>query len=220
VHDLEDLFRAGLIPAERLKLDSREREAFAEWVRDRWRSHGRDVDEQDIADALAKVLTLLGIHAPYNGSTVQRVNLRYFTSALIKRYVERTSIAFDTEGWRLDIRPAARLEVDVLKQLTWRFVIERPALASQQYGQRRVIRQIFNAYMEAADSSCKTTPVSLLPPRTAEAMIWLRQSGGSTSYLRTRLVCDAICSLTEDEAVRLHARLTGQSLGSVMDAIV
>ncbi|MGA7219970.1 MAG: hypothetical protein WBX38_16765, partial [Candidatus Sulfotelmatobacter sp.] len=36
-----------------------------------------------------------------------------------------------------------KLEVRMLKALTWFYVIYNPALATQQFGQRKIIRELF-----------------------------------------------------------------------------
>ena len=38
----------------------------------------------------------------------------------------------------------------MLKELVWTYVIEAPALATQQYGQRRIIRELFPIFLDAA----------------------------------------------------------------------
>lgn len=223
VHDFEDLYRAGLIPADRFRADKSQLDSFGEWVAARWRAaQAKDeaVDDEEIRTSLRNIWALFAIDEPYTGSADQRVSLRTFTSALIKRYVPETRLEFTDGRWRLVIKPAHALEVGVLKQLTWRYVIERPALAAQQHGQKAIIAQIYRTFADAADPDVRSTPASLLPIRTAEQLDSLRKAHSSTPYSRARLVCDAICSITEDEAVRLHSRLTGQSLGSVLDAIV
>jgi dGTPase len=221
VHDVEDLYRAGLIPAERLRArDDRVREDFGTWVHTRWGKQGKHQTPEEISNALRVFPTLFGISDPYDGGLDQRVRLRLFTSNLIQRYVGATEIRFTDGLWTLHIEPAAKLEVDVLKQLTWRYVIERPALASQQHGQKRVVQTLFDVFCDAADSTKRNTDVSLLPTRVRDDIESLRRSGTDTPRLRARLICDGICSMTEDEALRLFARLTGSTLGSVLDAIV
>jgi dGTPase len=221
VHDVEDLYRAGLIPADRLRAFPGERDEFGAWVATRWNDKGkRDVRQDEIGAALNRVWSLFSLTEPYDGGVEQRAKLRTFTSVMIKQYVQRTSLVHEGGDWRLGISPAARLEVDVLKELTWRYVIERAALASQQHGQKKVITDLFCAFLAAADPDDSLTPPSLLPLRTVQALDALSKQGTSTDYSRARVVCDAVCSMTEDEALRLQARLSGQSLGSVLDSIV
>ena len=48
-------------------------------------------------------------------------------------------------------------EVAMLKELTWEYVITNPALTTQQVGQRRVIRDLFSTYKDAALSPSQQT---------------------------------------------------------------
>ncbi len=197
VHDLEDLFRAGLIPAERLHRDQAVRDDFADWVQRRWVAQQRDADPAEIGAALRAFPTFFGIADPYDGGREQRIRLRLFTSTLISRYVKATTMKYEEGAWRVRIEPGARLEVDVLKLLTWRYVIERPALAGQQHGQKRVIRDLFEIFGNAADSADKSADATILPTRTRADLQALKDSGTSAPALRARIVVDGLCSMTE-----------------------
>lgn len=222
VHDAEDHYRAGLVPLHRLLPDSPEFGDFVTWVERRWaaRRDGTTTSAQ-IATAAEVIPVLFGSADAYEGTNEQRTTLRAFSSALIARYIGATDIRPPRDGeqdWQLTIEPWARLEVNVLKELAWRYVIERPALAAQQHGQRQVIAYVFDVFMTAAEA--KGTEQSVLPIRTRQMVQRMRDLGQDTPASRGRAVCDAICAMTEDEIVRLHSRLTGLAMGSVLDAIV
>ena len=127
------------------------------------------------------------------------------------RYVSATSIDGE-QGYALQIDDQYRFEVDVLKQLTWRYVIARPSLASQQEGQVTVIRDLFKILIDAMEGRRQR---ALLPQRAQESLL-----AQDTPRLRGRVACDLICSMTEQEAVRLHRRLTGVDIGSVIDPLL
>src|SRR5690606_11450307 len=99
------------------------------------------------------------------------------------------------------------------------YMIEGTALAAQQHGQVSVIADVFDIYMDAASGSSRANR-QLLPVRTKEALATAKQSGDESDSMCARIIADAICMMTEDEIVRLYARLKGVSLGSVLDAIV
>jgi dGTPase len=216
VHDAEDLFRAGLVPLDRLKALEKEREEFADWVHEKWggRWHDRPISQEEIAQAAEVIATLLGTRHPYAGGGEQRVAIRAFVSSLVAQYVRGTKLQYDeTAGaYRLDVDWRYELQVDTLKELAWRFVIQQPALASQQEGQLRIIDDLFRIFHEAMEGRRNK---ALLPPGALEALPF-----ADTPPLRARTTCDVICSLTEQEAVRLHARLTGMDAGSVIDPIL
>jgi dGTPase len=225
VHDIEDLFRAGMIPLDRLSISQRARDEFAAWVLDRWRAHGREVTEDDVARALKAVRTLLGIWEPFEGTSEHRTRLRTFCSVLIHRYVQATTLRpgrgpFGEPGWELSIPAEIRLEVDVLKELTWFFVIERPNLAAQRHGHRAVVRGLFEVYMDAADTTNSRASRNILPARVREEVDQAATLGLVSPAARARIVCDAICSMTDEEALRTHTRFTGHTLGSVFDPVM
>ena len=100
------------------------------------------------------------------------------------------------------------LEVKILKQLTWQYVIENPALATQQYGQTRMIRELFEILHREASAH----RFSIFPPRFSE-----RLEEDDSERNVTRTVSDYISGMTERQTIELHQRLTGASLGSVSD---
>jgi dGTPase len=223
VHDVEDLYRAGLIPADRFASDPEARAEFAEWVDERWRRGNKIVAREEITRALEVFPTMLGVSNPYEGSSAQRIHLRMFTSNLIGRFVKATQIVWDeadsAQKWRLEIPTKRRIEADVMKELVWRFVILRPALASQQEGQKEVLRSLFAIFMDASDRANRDKDVNLLPTRLAEDVTRLRTADQDTPGARARVICDAFCSMTEDEVLQLYRRLKGVSMGSVLDAM-
>jgi dGTPase len=221
VHDAEDYYRAGLVPLERLVGGQPELPEFLNWVDARWRAQHPEepITAAQLAKSAEVIELLLGTSKPYEGTGEQRTAIRAFTSSLIGRYVRATSLDFDQGAGRWELRVAshARLEVSLLKELTWRYVIERPALAAQQHGQRAIIRYVYNVFMDAA---ARPKSMSILPLRTAEQVRSAMATGSDTPALRARFVMDAICAMTEDEVLRLYARLTGHSMGSVRDSII
>jgi len=223
VHDVEDLFRAGLIPLDRLSKVPEARAEFAEWVAGRWVREHQEVTAGDIDAALAQILAFFGIWDPFDGTGNHRARLRMFASFLTRRYVEQTYLLLDTSHgrnmWSVDIPGSYRLEVEVLKQLTWRYVIEKPSLAAQRHGHKAVIRGLFEVYMDAADSTRSHVATALLPARVREEVERIDLMPGAEAA-RARIVCDAICSMSDDEAMRMHARLSGHTMGSIFDPIV
>ena len=112
-----------------------------------------------------------------------------------------------------------KLEVEVLKELTWHYVIERPALSAQQQGKRTIIKTLFDVYWAASAGD-----LTMLPPahqeRLSKALREAESQEIQEEEARVRSVCDIICSMTDEQAVKMCIRLTGASLGSVLDPIV
>lgn len=221
VHDAEDLFRAGLVFPDRLRDDAYYRSEFADWVHTRWALEGKTfkgkrIELETIKDTLLQVTALIPFATPFEGSTRDEALLRHHTSSRISHYIQFcTNLTYREGVWKLDISEEVQLEIDLLKQLTWRYLIEGPSLSAQQHGQKEVVTYIFHTLFEAANSNSRVDR-NILPIRAREAL----ETCDGTPHAKARIVADTICSMTEDEILRFHSRLTGASLGSVLDAIV
>jgi dGTPase len=113
-------------------------------------------------------------------------------------------------GIRIEKR--RRAEIFMLKQLTWHYVIKNPALATQQHGQRVIIRQLFNAFYRAAtrkDFSIDFFPISLQDTLPSEPF-----KTASDRKNLARAIIDFMASLTEEQAIATHHRIYGLKLGS------
>lgn len=218
VHDLEDFFRIGLIPLERLsnpRGDERKRfrESFFTTVdgkvalREKFTEN--QLGEDDIDAALDFVFSgVFGDITPYGGSRTDRIALRSQTSALIGRFVQSASTG---KAGGLEVKRPERAEVAVLKELAWHFVITDPSLATIQRGQVRVVRELHQTYCEAVDEPDEGW--KLFPLAQQELLEITR--GDERRY---RVATDFVAGLTEALAYELHHRLTGVSRGSIIDA--
>ena len=222
VHDLDDFYRVGLIPLDRILSDPDERDRFlGRAVSRRLGKDGFDFKElKSVFDSWANLVRVSFsplLTKPYRGGTEQRASLRSLTASLISRYItDSISLQQATKGdaYSVSIKDLFVREVAILKQLTWEYVIEAPALATQQYGQRKVIEDLFDILTDAAARS----DFGVFPPRFAEGLDdALAENGGLSDREITRTVSDYISGMTEREAVELHRRLSGASLGSVLD---
>jgi dGTPase len=214
VHDLEDFFRLGLIPLDRLlDPDGRER-------RNLWASFYVDDGQSELnerlagrfsSDELATALdwifstAFFGVER-YRGSQDDRINLRYSTSYLIGEFIQAVS---SVDGV-IKIDQAVRAQVAVLKELAWFYVINDPSLATIQRGQRTIVMTLHDIYCEAVGDRDKW---KLFPLGQRELIPLVRDDGA-----RLRFATDFVASLTEQMAYELHHRLTGVSAGSILDA--
>ncbi len=212
VHDIEDFYRAGRIPMHLLARlrDNVERKHFFDDV---YRRRGDDRDffrRADLEEAFGDLLAMhWRIDEPYSGTKEQRSKLRHFTAQLIHRYINVVELNPSTKS--LTINEEFVKEVAILKELTWTYVIEAPALAMQREGQRAVIQRLFDVYFDAAESQKKW---SLFPPYYREQL----ESSRSKSD-RRRTVIDLIAGMTEPQAIATHRRLTGASPASSLEEI-
>jgi dGTPase len=244
VHDAEDFYRAGLVPFDRLSNVSRretvdkatnetvvtyespEIESFVDAVRAKWAAEARATRKQSYAreDAIKQLRRIFSLVSgePYEGTYSQRSSLRTWTSSLIGGYVRAIHVnrSADPTRERVIIDDEARLEVDLLKELTWFYVIQKPALTAQQFGQRRVVKELFGIFHKAACAANDEWVRKVLPNRFGDVLRELEEQGAVSDTARIRFAADAVVGLTEQQALDLHSRLTGHDSRSVFDPIV
>lgn len=230
VHDMEDFYRAGFIPLERLMdEDDEELETFIEGTFSRWTLQNfrpvRKHSDRELRSALTDLMEQLRytqrITEPYTGTAGQRARLRSLTSLLISRYVQAIALKEPSKSdpRPVAIQPEAEQEITMLKQLTWFYVIQRSSLAAQQQGQKRVVSELFEIFYAATESGVTR---DLLPIGAREFLEGELPTTASadTQGLRARVAADVVCSLSEQQAIALHQRLTGIDPGSVLYGIV
>lgn len=214
VHDLEDFYKAGLIPLERLVNVPEERRRFLAAMFDRWRTIGREFTPSE-SEALEivgeELLACLDVTEEYWGTRDQRGRVRAMTSYLIDRYIRaiRLNVPEQADDKRVWIAPQQKMEVTILKELTWVYVIENPTLSRLQYGKRRIIESLFHAFLDARPSER-----SILPVRCQEELLGVDHNDTST---RMRIIADALCALTDSEAIRIYRSLVGTESMLILD---
>jgi dGTPase len=219
VHDTEDFYRAGLIPLERLAVNPKERDYFLQRAGKRRQDIGKPFKfDLEFSDIFGRFFDSVKLREPYRGTRTQQEALYEFTSETINTYVQGTKLVGPpgNRGKGLEVDPVFRTQVDLLKELTWCYVINNPALAGHQHGQRRAIRTLFEVFDEATERG----NWALFPPLFRDRAIELARQSQLDVSQRVRLVADSISSMTDQQALRLYQRLTGLSQGSVLDPIV
>ena len=228
VHDVDDLFRAGLVPLDALPLPNRiEREV--ESFKDTGKL-ARDVIEK-YEEQLVGFVRRRFTFERYGGTYVERAGLRAFTSELIRDFMIAARLEEDGNGnVRFAADPARVVQMKFLQNLVWRYVIEGPRLASQQHGQQEIVRSLFNVFFHALyDSSTESlvnrnaVPRRVIPPafrQEAERIEeWTAKTSESPVPRVARFASDIVASLTDHQAVVLHHRLAGITPGSVTDIV-
>ena len=210
VHDADDFYRAGLIPLDRLR-------NRADYEVDRFcRYAGPRLDRStdEIKELLQSVVAASPIIEPHVGTDEQRQQLRTFTAELISKYVTAVEIADDPDEYPLlKVPPYLRAQVDVLKELTWFYVIHNRSIKTQQHGQRIVVKNLFKIYLDAGMSEDSDLR-GILPESQKEQ---LRRA--ETKEQQVRVVADLISLMTEQQLMMTHRKLTGIELGSIADLI-
>jgi hypothetical protein len=92
--------------------------------------------------------------------------------------------------------------------------IKITALETQQYGQRRVIKDLFHIFADAAVSRGSPKNLGIFPIDYQEQL-----TVAGEEHERLRPISDFIASMTEQQAFVMHRRLTGVAPGSVTDIL-
>jgi len=213
VHDVEDFFRAGLIPLGMLSKPA-ELEPVYDRVLGEWdeEHYGKKPRAQELETAAALVF-IFPLRPPFQGTKGDRAKLRSYTSRRIGTLVEAAS--FTPGGLRID-RPS-RVQVELFKQLTHHYVVGNAALATQQYGQRQVVQRLYAVYGEALRQGDPAT--AIFPPRVQGEV---QEVSGPAADLRlvVRVVADVVSGMTEAQAVRVYHRLMSVEFGPLLDPAV
>jgi dGTPase len=217
VHDVDDFYRAGLMPIDRLRIDSREQERFFEGVFRREAGKlPKGMDESYLRRKFKAFIDKITIEKPYEGTRRDRNLLRDFTAATIGDFVRAVTVITVGGDSTVDMLEERRAEIFMLKQLTWQYVIKAPALTTQQYGQRTIIRELFEIFSEAAAAGDEKN-LDVFPLSVREELQAIHSLNRSTIGQEcNRAVVDLIASFTEEQAIDAYYRLTGIALGSAL----
>jgi dGTPase len=202
VHDLEDFYRVGRIPLETLGKSPNELSIFLQAMCQRL---GKKTGCQQYEDTAKELFTFCPVSERYSGTHLQRAALRGFASSLIHEAISGTQIS----SGGLVRPPRAERVVTILKQLAWHYVIEDPAVATEQFGRRKMIQTLFEIFQRAANVQAKWR----LFPLTFQEQL----KDGSTPP--ARVASDYIASLGEQRAVELFSELTGAPLKPVVTGL-
>lgn len=222
VHDIEDFYRAGLVPLQRLATDEVESRAFVSYAAAKLaEKQGKDLDPDLAAEAFETLRRYLPSR-PFTGTRDDVESLHAFASTLITRYFDAVELL---DNGQVHLRPRRNHEVAMLKEITWYYVIDSPALATLQQGQRRIINELYRRlrkWVRAAATDHREK--RRLPIYLRELLTAVRTDGEALSAyaedddkLQARAVVDYIASLTEEQALELHRRLTGNPETSAFD---
>lgn len=213
LHDVDDFFQAGLVPLDRLARDQREQDrfvtrTFARWVEESKTLLGERIDYEAAAANLFAEFP----DEPWGSSSGERI-MSTLVPYKINQYVTGLSLIDGV----LTEDPDMRREIDVLKSLTWTYVIEAPALAAQQEGQRRVATTLLTYYTECAAKNRHALPLWARAYLGDDELVAQHES---PEKAQLRIACDVVASLSERQALALFARVTGHDAGSVTSSIV
>lgn len=175
--------------------------------------YGSAPSRDELDNAAGVAIFIFSLRPPFTGTKAERARLRSYTSQRIGTLVKATGL--DVNG--LAIERAARIQVELLKQLTHHYVVQIAALATQQHGQRRVIRDLYRIYREALRSGGIAT--AIFPTRTQDEVSGV-SGPDADERLAVRVVADVIAGKTEAQAIGVHQRLEAVDFGPLLDPAV
>lgn len=205
VHDLEDFYRIGLIPLDRLSQLGPETENFIYARFGVPREDMTDQEREHYAAVAVDWFAVNPVEEAYSGSRTQRAALRGLASSIIHNAVTGTTL--DLSGIAKDA--VSQDEVRILKELTWHYVIENSRFATEQFGKRKMVEALFEVFLDAASSRKQW---NMFP-------IALREQLQEGFVSPARCVADYISSLGEQRAVQLASELGGLPLDPVMTGV-
>jgi len=221
IHDLEDWYRAGFMPLEMLAQSSVFRDEFAKAIAPGLVNAAFNAPQVEAETrALFASPTFAGFTRAYDGSAEVKKAIRLMRKDLFTKFTNVQVAASGTPARRhendLHVDPLVRLQNGILKQLLWEFVIDHPRMATHQMGQRKVAEELFTLHIDALhyDPSVgridsDKAELEIYPPDLRDALC----NPKATPPDILRLVADRVSGMTDEYAVRLHARLTGSAPG-------
>jgi dGTPase len=234
VHDVEDFFRAGLIPLHLLKsyeqgsgkapkdprrTERKERARFFQYVVGNEKKDAvlNGLTAEQLSEIFDNLLTFADFRfeQPYEGSRDDHAYLRRFTSRLINRFINALTLGEPdkTEFGVIKRELLPQQEIAILKQLTWCYVIDAPALAMQREAQTKIIKRLFNVFHTEAHAK---VPSGVLPISYRD----LLKNQPLTDKEKSRAAVDLVASMTESQAIAVYQRLEGITLDSGLDKIL
>ncbi len=108
------------------------------------------------------------------------------------------------------------MEIGLTQQMTWVYVIDNDSLATQQFGQREVIRTLFSTFLQAI----KDSEWRILPPAYQHIRDDAKEGAAGSKENIVRSVADMIAEMTDEQALRVFQRISGHVPGSVRDLLL
>ncbi len=203
-HDLMDFTRAKVIPLYSL-LNSRDSMdyVYAQFLKARTR-HAKRLDPISLGELMRSVIEL---NHEYDGSRMQKAQLRQSSSNIIKYFRDEMGVASDDKGFpQIVFSDDARSQLAFFKFLTEFFAQEYDQILSQRMGYNKIVRTIHFAVSESLANG-RPAPV---PRGEIDTFSKLSEVMG-VDQASKRSASDFVCSLTDLQAVSIYQRIEGIS---------
>lgn len=217
VHDLEDLYKAGFIPqkpiGESIPLEALT--SIVENSNDDWldTSLRTSASIKKISRSIHDFLNIIPFgDAPFDGSARSRIMIRSLSSVFISTFLASISLVEKKGEY-----PSIKLKGDIgylilaLKKIPEICIYNKPALLRIQFAQERIIKSLFDIFYESIEDGKKQ---NILPGSILH--LYLKEKDMDETK-RVRFVSDAVSSLSDEEAIHLHAKLCGITISSIFE---
>lgn len=203
VHDLEDGILSGYLQPATWKSETFLRALHQSILEAPINWRDSPATEQQVADYVAPLYDALAKWAPDIPMDVIREMSRLYIDRFARACdVEATGGVESSFDFKLTIPEEIRIENQVLKSITFEFIIRDPRTVQIFHkGEQIVLRLFDELYTNASEDRSDRF---LLFPRNARAQLAMDRDNQSAL---ARYVCDYIASMTEGQALRLYARL-------------
>ena len=243
IHDVEDFHRVGVLQQGSVATElmawqrgdltgadltaRRPGHAIERLRRDLHRKDSWITDDDAFAAAVETVRAELVdglLAAPFDGSIEAEQYVAAFSAVWTRRLADAVRLVADPHprSGHVLLAPAQWHEVQVLKFIHHRFVLERPDLALHQRGQARLLHTLVNALLDWLADPEETGRL----PRRLHDLVELAEAelpadtSDRLGRARGRAVIDFVASLTDSQAVALLDALSGRSRQLWTDAFV
>lgn len=221
VHDLDDFYKAGLLPMSYLA-QRQGLQAFFEAHGDKFlpRAYQAEDRRDEALDLIWKALDIYPFDRPYDGSRDHQVELHIAGSSMISKYASNPEVIWEGPLPILKIPEQHELEIAFLKHVIWVYVISRAQLGTQQRGMKRIIKNLFKVYKLAIKEGDYRLVPGVFQHRLdqfrAENVDW---TSPQIERAHIRLVVDIVASLSDQQAIVMNRRLSGDDPGTISDFI-
>ncbi|MEI7576141.1 MAG: dNTP triphosphohydrolase [Armatimonadota bacterium] len=213
IHDVQDFFRIGLIPVDQLRSESGW-EDFAKLVQEKYPEVEDDHWSRDVEGGHATRNHLQHLlKGGFDHSSEAISTLTRFARDLTGDLLAEVSVTMTNK--HLEVPPLTLSIVSWLKAITRNYVIDSSALSEMQYGQQKILWDVYRILLQDLKAKGKLLPKYVLENHTAlESHCSKLQRAGkihenSKLSPAARSVVDYISSRSESEVLTLHRRLTG-----------
>jgi dGTPase len=205
-HDFEDGVWSGMIPlpdlvtadesavvALRAKLSEKDRHAS---ITDAQVAQGLlDLFHDAFKEGHFRLDERAWAQRPFERTRENVAYLKRLSAALIGKFIDAV-----TRDEKFTLPDAStRLQIDLLTGIAWVWMIGRTDLRTRQFGQRRIIRQLFDGYMSHPEMLPRQRELSDLHAEDLpEAVFELNLA---------RLVCDHLAGMTDQYALKAHQEM-------------